>query len=99
MNEQTGGRQRVHIWLQGRVQGVGFRAYVKHIAARLGLTGWVRNVGRDRVETVADGERPVLEQFIEAVQKGPPSSRVEAARLEWEPVAVEFPDFEVRASD
>jgi acylphosphatase len=46
---------RVHIWVMGRVQGVGFRAFVQQSGAMFGLTGWVRNVGYDQVEVVAEG--------------------------------------------
>lgn len=98
MSETPGEKARVHIWVSGRVQGVGFRAYVEHIAARLGLTGWVRNVGRDVLEAEAEGERMVLEEFIAAVRKGPPSSRVENTRLEWAAATGEFQTFDFRAS-
>ena len=49
---------RVHILVKGRVQNVGFRAHVEYHAAQIGgITGWVRNVGHDSVEAVAEGER------------------------------------------
>jgi len=91
-------RERIHVWVSGRVQGVGFRAFVQYSAARLGLTGWVRNVGEDQVETVAEGPRPVLEQFATEVKAGPPSSYVNEARLEWEPASGEFQHFDVYRS-
>ncbi|MBI2331002.1 MAG: acylphosphatase, partial [Chloroflexi bacterium] len=44
---------RVHVWVKGRVQGVGFRAHVEYSAQQIGgITGWVRNVGYDTVEAV-----------------------------------------------
>jgi acylphosphatase len=53
MNEEPRSENKVvraHIWVKGRVQGVGFRAHVEYHARRVGgLTGWVRNVGDDRV--------------------------------------------------
>ena len=48
---------RVHIWVKGRVQGVGFRAFVQQNALPIGVTGWVRNVGYNTVEAVAEGTR------------------------------------------
>ena len=48
---------RVHIWVQGRVQAVGFRAFVQQNSAQIGVTGWVRNVGYDTVEGVAEGPK------------------------------------------
>jgi acylphosphatase len=89
---------RVHIWVRGRVQGVGFRAFVQQSAMVMGLKGWVRNVGWDQVEAIAEGDKPVLERFIEAVGTGPRASQVEDARVEWEPVMGEFESFQVRSS-
>jgi len=89
---------RVHIWVRGRVQGVGFRAFVQQSASVLGLKGWVRNVGWDQVEAIAEGDKSVLEKFIEAVQAGPRASHVEDARAEREPATGEFDSFQVRSS-
>jgi acylphosphatase len=89
---------RVHIWVRGRVQGVGFRAFVQQSAMVMGLKGWVRNVGWDQVELIAEGERSVLEQFIQAVRIGPRASQVEDARVEWESASGEFESFQVRSS-
>ena len=91
-------RARVHIWVSGRVQGVGFRAFVQQEGMMLGLTGWVRNLGYDQVETLAEGGRAALEEFAQAVQSGPRGSRVEDARVEWEPPTGEFRWFEVKHS-
>ena len=87
---------RVHVWVTGQVQGVGFRAFVQESGTLFGLTGWVRNVGYDQVETVAEGPRPVLERFAAAVQTGPRAAQVEQSRLEWEKPTGEFKRFEVR---
>ena len=77
---------RVHVWVKGRVQGVGFRAHVEYFALKLEVFGWVRNVGRDTVETVAEGTREQVDQFIEMVKTGPRASRVDEARVEVETV-------------
>jgi acylphosphatase len=81
------------------VQGVGFRAHVEYAARRLGLTGWVRNVGYDTVEAVAEGPRAQVERLIEAMKQGPRSSRVDRDRVEWEPATGEFTEFGVRRSN
>jgi len=90
---------RAHIWVKGRVQGVGFRAHVEY-SARLvgGVTGWVRNVGYDTVEAVAEGERENVERFIEMMKEGPRMSRVDESKVEWENVTGEFQVFGVRRS-
>ena len=87
---------RVHIWVIGRVQGVGFRAFVMQSGAMFGLVGWVRNVGYNQVETVAEGPKAVLERFAEVVKTGPRASYVDEARLEWETPLGEFKGFDVR---
>jgi len=89
---------RVHIWVKGRVQGVGFRAYVADSAIYIGINGWVRNVGWDGVETIAQGSRAQIDQFIQAVKTGPRSARVDNCRIEEETPSAEFPDFEIRSS-
>lgn len=89
---------RVHILVEGRVQGVGFRAYVQQAGALRGLAGWVRNVGYNEVETVAEGPRAIVEEFVEAVRTGPRGSRVDEIKIEWEMVLGEAGRFEVRAS-
>ena len=87
---------RVHIWVTGRVQGVGFRAFVQQAGTLFGLTGWVHNVGYDQVETVAEGSREVLERFMQVVKTGPRAGRVDEAHAEWETPTQEFEWFEVR---
>lgn len=89
---------RAHIWVKGRVQAVGFRAYVVSVAWQTGVTGWVRNVGYDTVEAVAEGERAQVEQFIELMKHGPRSSRVDESKVEWETPKGEFREFEVKRS-
>jgi acylphosphatase len=86
----------VHIWVTGRVQGVGFRAFVQQAGTLFGLTGWVRNVSYDQVETVAEGRRDVVERFAEAVKTGPPAARVDEARVEWETPTRGLKQFGVR---
>ncbi len=89
---------RAHVWVTGRVQGVGFRAFVQQAGAHYRLTGWVRNIGYDQVETVAEGPRSEVEQFVVTVRSGPRASRVDEARLEWETPTGEFHNFDVRHS-
>lgn len=88
-----------HMQVKGRVQGVGFRAYVEYSARQIGgLTGWVRNVGDDIVEVVAEGERANVERLIQAIRQGPRSSRVDESKVEWETPTGEFSTFGVKRS-
>ena len=90
---------RAHVWVKGRVQGVGFRAHVEYCARQSGeLTGWVRNVGYDIVEAVVEGERQDVELFIAAMKQGPRASRVDESTVEWETPTGEFREFGVKRS-
>ena len=90
---------RIHMWVTGRVQGVGFRAHVEYHARQVGgITGWVRNVGYDVVEVVAEGERSSVERFAAFVKQGPAGAHVNESRLEDETPTGEFSDFSVRRS-
>jgi acylphosphatase len=89
---------RVHIWVKGRVHAVGFRAHVEYNALQIGVLGWVRNIGYDTVETVAEGTREQIDQFIEMVKTGPRSSRVDEARVEYETPTGHLSGFSVKHS-
>jgi acylphosphatase len=83
--------------VKGRVQGVGFRAYVEYFAVGIGVYGWARNVGWDTVEAVAEGSREQVGQFIQLMQNGPRASRVDEIRVEEEPIEG-LQDFVVKSS-
>ena len=90
---------RAHVWVKGRVQGVGFRAHVEYSARQIGdLTGWVRNVGYDTVEAIVEGESQDVELFIAAMKQGPRASRVDESTVEWERPTGEFREFGVKRS-
>ena len=90
---------RAHVWVKGRVQGVGFRAHVEYSARMVGgVTGWVRNVGYDTVEAIAEGERANVERFIEMMKEGPRASRVDESKVEWENPTGEYQVFGMRRS-
>jgi acylphosphatase len=89
---------RAHVWVKGRVQNVGFRAHVEFNAIQIGVTGWVRNVGYDTVEAVAEGPRQKIDRFIEMMKAGPRGARVDESRVEWENPTGEFVEFGVKRS-
>lgn len=89
---------RLHLQVTGRVQGVGFRAFVLEAAKQADLTGWVRNLGYDQVETMAEGPRNKLEWFAEQLKSGPLGGRVDQARIDWKTGTGEFKSFVVRSS-
>lgn len=63
--------------LEGRVQGVGFRAFIRREAERLGLAGWARNAPDGSVEVEAAGDAEALRDFEARLREGPPAGRVE----------------------
>ena len=66
-----------HVVVRGRVQGVGYRAFVADQARRLGIEGWVRNRRDGTVEVVVCGNADVIAEMIEACRKGPWGAKVD----------------------
>jgi acylphosphatase len=67
-----------HVIIRGRVQGVGYRAFVEDMALPRDLEGWVRNQRDGTVEAVFSGPEDVVAAILEACWCGPPAARVEA---------------------
>ncbi len=88
-------KERVHILVTGRVQGVFFRDHTRRWAASLGLTGWVKNLWDGRVEVLAEGERTGLEALIARLRHGPPAASVEDIAVSWDGFRDEFEDFRI----
>ena len=86
---------RVHVIVSGRVQGVAFRYYVLRWATSLSLTGWVRNLFDGRVETVAEGERKRLDEYVARLGEGPGMAVVENVECRWEEPLGEFDGFRI----
>lgn len=61
----------LHAFISGRVQGVGYRAFTRDTARKLGLKGFVRNLPDGRVEVYAEGEEELLEKFLSKLWEGP----------------------------
>lgn len=80
----AGDVERLTATIIGRVQGVGFRWWVRSAADRMGLTGWVMNGADERsVDVVAEGRGASLDQLEQMLREGPPGAvvdRVEATR-------------------
>jgi acylphosphatase len=67
-----------HITVRGRVQGVGYRAFVEHEALKRGIEGWVRNRRDGSIEAVLAGDANKVAAMIEACRQGPMGARVDA---------------------
>jgi acylphosphatase len=91
----TENHARLHAFVSGHVQGVGFRAFARDRAEELDLTGWVRNTFEGDVEVVAEGPRDDLERLRDWLRTGPRGSFVTEVRQEWQPPTNEFTTFEI----
>jgi len=65
-----------HVLIRGRVQGVGYRAFLEYTALAHGLEGWVRNRRDGSVEAMLAGPAAKVAQVLEACRRGPPGARV-----------------------
>jgi acylphosphatase len=72
--------------ISGRVQGVGYRFFVEHVANQLGLRGYVKNLWDGNVEAYAIGEETQLEEFRRRLAEGPRMSQVTAVQESVEAV-------------
>ena len=86
---------RLHAYVSGRVQGVGFRYFVMQAAIDCHLTGWVRNLHDSRVEVVAEGPHEALDQLLAALRKGPMSAVVEDVKYDFSDAKGNHPRFNV----
>ncbi|MDQ1257402.1 MAG: acylphosphatase [Candidatus Hydrogenedentes bacterium] len=89
--------KRLHVYISGRVQGVGFRHWTYIEARSLGLTGWVRNVSGGRVEAEFEGPAPALEQIFQRCHQGPRLAHVQQVQADWIEGEAQYGEFRMRA--
>lgn len=77
--------RRVRLLVEGRVQGVGFRAFVAREAQARGVAGFVRNLRDGRVEVLAQGTPDDLAGLYDACRRGPHGARVTGVDLSENP--------------
>lgn len=84
--------KRVHIYYEGRVQGVGFRFTAEYIAQDLKITGWVKNLSDGRVELLAEGPEDSLQELLTRIKTrmGP---YIFNQSVKWEEYEGKFKDF------
>ena len=87
---------RLHIVIEGIVQGVFYRASTIEESSKLGLTGWVMNCSDGRVEAVFEGEIDKIEQIIEWCKKGPPGAVVSNVETVLERATGEYDSFTIK---
>ena len=85
MDDASTDRTRSHVFVSGRVQGVGFRATTRRHADQHGVDGWVRNLDDGRVEAVFEGPPDAVEAMVEFCGEGSRAARVDDVTVETEP--------------
>jgi acylphosphatase len=70
------------VTIRGRVQGVGYRAWVEHEAVQRGLDGWVRNRRDGSVEALFAGPEDAVSEMIARCRRGPSAAHVDAVGQE-----------------
>jgi acylphosphatase len=73
-----------HVWISGKVQGVGYRLSAQSEAVKLGIKGWIRNLPDGRVEAVFEGDKTSVEQMIQWSYQGPTAAVVKDVNVEYE---------------
>lgn len=76
---------RLTAWVHGRVQGVGFRWWVRARALEFGLVGSAGNQSDGRVLVIAEGDREQCEQLLVALRSGDSPGQVDAVLPSWDP--------------
>ena len=86
---------RARVLVNGRVQGVGYRAFALRVATQRGLVGGVRNLDDGRVELEVEGTKVAIEALLLELQVGPPAARVSKLDVEWSSATDRFSRFSV----
>jgi len=97
--DAAGTRSAAEIVVQGRVQGVGYRAFVQRKAGHLNLAGFVMNLKNGSVRVRVEGSRQSIEELTRELGKGPPLARVDHLAVTWRPPTGRFTSFGVRYAE
>jgi len=89
------GQSRVHLIIEGRVQGVWFRDSTRREALALGVSGWVRNRRGGTVEVLAEGPEDRVSKLVSWCHTGPPAAKVSGVRETRHDWQGEFTTFKI----
>jgi len=87
--------ERLHTFVQGSVQGVGFRFFVFQTGSNLQLHGWVRNRINGNVEVLAEGSREKLNTLLREIRKGSQMAQIVKVDVEWQKSRNDLPPFTI----
>lgn len=97
--ELMAGEERLTAHVVGRVQGVGFRWWIRMRAEKLGVTGWVMNEADERsLAVVAEGAPDALDELERLLQQGPSAARVERVDAVRQAASGEYQRFGISRS-
>lgn len=88
--------KRVHLLVEGRVQGVYFRQGMMETAEKNNVLGWVRNLPDNKVEAILEGNDSNVDAVVEWARFGPAGAVVQELKVTEETYVEEFSDFEIR---
>ena len=88
-------KQRIRLFITGKVQGVFFRQALKVMAKKNDVFGWVKNLEDGRVEAVLEGDEEKVSRLVEWAHGGPANARVEDVDIHNEKFINEFSTFDV----
>ena len=88
-------KQRIHLFIKGKVQGVFFRQTTKVMAEKKNVTGWVKNLHDGRVEAVLEGNDIDVSEVVEWCHEGPVNAVVDDVEIITEQYKGEFSKFDI----
>jgi acylphosphatase len=77
-------KARAHLFIKGKVKGVGFRIYMSEIALSHELAGWVMNSPDGNIEAVYEGKKKSIEAAIKKCSEGTPSAGISRVDVTWQ---------------
>jgi len=89
---------RAHLLIEGRVQGVGYRANTRRMAYKLNLRGWVRNLRNGDVELLVEGPEIEVQKLVVWCHRGPTSAFVSKVAVEKSEATGEFESFTTKST-
>jgi acylphosphatase len=89
----------IEVVVEGRVQGVGYRAFAQRRAQDRGLTGYAVNLHDGRVKVRAEGHREHLDAYVRDLEQGPPLAEVARVAVTSLPYTGQYREFSVRFSE
>lgn len=75
---------KAHIFVEGKVQGVFYRSWVKKMAEELTVNGWVKNLDDGRIEAIFEGPRDKVDELVELCKQGSESAKVKHVDVVFE---------------